>query len=484
MKGFFNYLIKTLSVFCITAFSFCTGQTQENMKPVGILAGDEKKMYEILKECIAEKAINKSALHYFSECVIHDTSDKMTIGAYYYDENYYHENYYSPSSATYYASITFKKTQPEPDLPRGRGSVKTPSYGKPQEATAPPQFYLVVKDANDKRLYSSSYVLQKKSNQPFFTGNYYSESNFSKNVYNGNKVDKDLYPQNFDHAVFVNTFFIIASQKGKYGIQSSKKETMIPFEYESLQVFDNNFLAQKDSKFFLINSKNEKISQEMEKFPSLFEYSTTVNNIPQTKNIFLVKINGKQTFLDRNFNVLKPLVYDKIEYFNTKQLMLLATIDKKQVLVDYYSFKELTPRYDKITNLDNERLLIESNGKKGLADFTGKIILECLYDNIEIPLGSDYYTKPIKLLIEKDKKLALYANGQFLTKFEYDKISFRTNFLIVKKDNRYGTLDMNGNVLIACKYDSTQSNNTGTRLEFIKNGKAFEINENGEILKN
>lgn len=471
--------MKTFYLFCFLLISGLA-KTQEKQIPTEIkaLQGDQKILFNILLECIQIKNPEKESLHIFPEAYIQEDTEKITIGTYYYGKDYYPENSYSPSMATYYAYLSFEKQKPQP---QGNYGTITPHREK-----IFPTYGYGVRDMTKNKSYYGSYesILTKKTDKPVF------KTEFDKISYyadiSHNKVDPAIYPPKYDNVIFVNKSIIIGAKNGKFGIESSDKKLILPFEYEYIQVFGKDFLVKKDSKYFFVNSNNEKISDVFDNFAYPSQYSFLVSSSEEFKNIFPVKINGKSTFINKNYTVLKPLLYDKLQFFKAKPLQFLADADNKQIIIDYHSFKEISPKFDKIGRFDEENFLVENNGKKGITDKNFKFILECIYDKIEFPTSVNVQQPETwKLILEKDKKFAAFnfAKRTFIIKFDYDDINVGDNYIKVKKDGKFGILDFEGKIITPIKFETISWNKKTNRTEAIKNGEILVIDNDGKIVK-
>lgn len=481
MKDFFKNL-KIMKILYLLFFISFFGliKSQEKAVPTDskTLVGDQKILYQLLLECVEIKNPDKKVLHILPETYIVENSEKIKISIYYYGKDYYRENHYSPSMATYNASLTAEKDKP---LPKGAYGTNNPNFDKTK-----PTYGFGIADLNVKKSRYSSppNILTRKSDQPIFKNDLIHLSYSSNESYN--KVDPNLYPQEFGHIAFVNKSFIIANNKGKYGVVSSKKEEILPFEYEQIQIINKDFLVKKESKFFIVNSKNEKVSDVFDEFIPLFTYSIIVQSNPELKHFFQVKIAGKANFIDWNYKILKPSIYDKLQFLKSGPLLFLAEKDHKQVIINYQSFKEISPRFDRIGRFDNVHYEVENNGKKGITDANFKSVLECIYETIEISRNSDLNNpEEFKLIVGKDKKYGAFHLGKkiWIADIQYDSIYIGEKYIIVNKEGKFGTLDLNGKIIIPIKYDSIEFNPKTKQTEAIRKGKISAVDFHGFLVK-
>lgn len=125
------------------------------------------------------------------------------------------------------------------------------------------------------------------------------------------------------------------------------------------------------------------------------------------------------------------------------------------------------------TNIDYELeevgeyqyLKLYENGKYGIIDRSGNILIKAQYEQINIPNPS----KPIFICYESENKTKVLneKNEQLFTKYEEvlplifkeftSEIPFEKSVLQYKKDGKYGLIDFQGNEITSAKYDSIES---------------------------
>ena len=132
-------------------------------------------------------------------------------------------------------------------------------------------------------------------------------------------------------------------------------------------------------------------------------------------------------------------------------IVIFFNTNKKHNLEKY-----VKPEYNYFAMFSNE-------DKAGVVDKTGKLLIEPKYLDIFIPNPS----KDVFVCYENsDKFKILNSKGEELFK-EYDDVSalqtselnldFEKNFLRFKKDDKYGLIDYDGNVIVSANYDELTS---------------------------
>ncbi|WP_298119022.1 hypothetical protein [Flavobacterium sp.] len=123
-------------------------------------------------------------------------------------------------------------------------------------------------------------------------------------------------------------------------------------------------------------------------------------------------------------------------------------------------------------------MIVEENGKLGIVDYAGTVILPIEYDAIN---HTDNYTKEdgFPLLLTKNNKVALYQNRKFYTEFIYDSMTNFFNKIKVELNKKFGLLDDRGIILIPIEYDTIEYNKKTRKIEASKNSiiEYFDFNE-------
>jgi hypothetical protein len=195
-----------------------------------------------------------------------------------------------------------------------------------------------------------------------------------------------------------------------------------------------------------------------------------------------VKIGAKYTLVSNTFEEKLPLIYDKINFFYYKTLpdKLLLQRNGKQVIFDIAKWEETKLIFDKIQVLNSKEMIVEDNGKSGIIDFFGAIILPLEYDSINYL--TNYSKEGIPLVLTKNNKAALYINKTFYTAFEYDSMTSFFSLIKIEKDKKIGLLDAIGNVVLTLDYDTIEYNKKTKKIEATKNS-GIEYFDFKELIK-
>lgn len=202
--------------------------------------------------------------------------------------------------------------------------------------------------------------------------------------------------------------------------------------------------------------------------------------------------NNKWGFVNLDGKVVLDFIYDYIEPFSdikswTKKSNGCAVVGR---IIDNSlkygainsDFKEITDfRFDEVRNFYEGISSVRIGSKWGCINSKGDIIipieftcvLHCINGFIEVGLG-DY---------DGSQFIGHYGfydrNGKKVTKIIYQSLSiFEHNHAVMKKDNKYGLLNIEGYEIIECQYDCLTCVSQNLYLAHLNDVK-FYIDNNG-----
>lgn len=165
------------------------------------------------------------------------------------------------------------------------------------------------------------------------------------------------------------------------------------------------------------------------------------------------------------------------ETFSTK----VINKDNSEILTNYNHVQAIENTDGNDIWYEPNILTFEQDGKYGLIDFDGKLILSAEYDNIYALEGAQK-----NIIIEKDGKKGLVntSMGEIIIKPEYTKIACLTNSYengyIVCKDGKYGIISADAKIIFEPVYDEIKHVVANQYYAVVENGKLKVINELGE----
>jgi hypothetical protein len=458
--------LKTLlfiGFFLIRFLSF--SQQKSDFRPISEMNTDEKEMYAILQKSVSALLNNKPGAKLFPVFKTYEDQKNLIFSSLIYDEPSYNTWDEGSSSATYVVSLFFtKRIEVKESEFSGNGGS---NYGigdsnGDKNNRKPIEFYLAVTYSKSNFSFQDRTLVSVKKDKPYFDSRF-SKVKFMKSTYS-NYVNPLLYKiDKLAHISYIDNEIAIYKKDNLYGIINNKNKIVVPFQYKTLRKYKMGILVTENKTYYFIDSKGNKISKNYDDVMINFN-----QNFDAVLDCFKVKIGDKYTLVSNTFEEKLPLIYDKINFFYYKTLpdKLLVQRNGKQVIFDIAKWEETKLIFDKIQVLDSKEMIVEDNGKSGIIDYVGTIILPLEYDSINYL--TNYSEEGIPLVLTKNNKVALYINRKFYTAFEYDSMTSFFSLIKIEKDKKLGLLDGLGNVVLPIDYDTIEYNKKTKKIDATK----------------
>lgn len=147
--------------------------------------------------------------------------------------------------------------------------------------------------------------------------------------------------------------------------------------------------------------------------------------------------------------------------------------NNKNIFSEYENV-EVISNYNKQNSIfyyDN-CLKVEKNGTYGLIDFSGKQLIDCLYDDI-IPVP---YLKNSLITIKDNKQGLISSTGAVLINNEYTNIAgltekYEDGYIVKGSDNKYGVIGTNKKIIVPVQYDDIKNVHSGNYYIVKENEK-------------
>ncbi len=252
---------------------------------------------------------------------------------------------------------------------------------------------------------------------------------------------------NFSAGFYLLFTFCLFSNSGF----SQKKE---PKDYYVMEV--NSELGQKkfkiDEKIGLMDENDEILIQP--KFDNL-TFLLNGMAIAKKENLWGV--------INQEGKILVPFEYESIDLGNVKQGFPEE---------DYTNFKGVS----RIVNNDTIRLIrVMKNGKQGVVDETGKVVIPCTYLRI-FRLRYQY------IGIENDYKGIASVDGEIIVPPEYNRVTPKDFGFSVEKKGKMGILNKQGREIIPPVYDKLENRMFTMGMSVQMNGKWGYYNGQGILI--
>lgn len=238
---------------------------------------------------------------------------------------------------------------------------------------------------------------------------------------------------------------LIALKNYKYGIITELNEIVLPFEYDGIKILYNNYyIIKKGMKFGLFRSNGNWVTNQFHEDIYLARSSSH----------FLIKDSGLIGLIDTLGNTLVTPEYKSITlisegYETHKERFVVTNQNGKKGLIDFQGKILLPTIYDDIVRKHTDFIIVKANNKLGAFNSKQELLLPLEYDNVN-NLGVRLGFNSIVLRNEKYSMVSL--TGKTLTKQEYSNLECLGDFILTKVQDRIGLLDKNGKVLLANTY--------------------------------
>ena len=270
------------------------------------------------------------------------------------------------------------------------------------------------------------------------------------------------------------TYFSVYKDN-KWGVINSTGNYVIDPSYAEMIVIPNNksgvFICTYDINYetgeyktSVLNGKNEQIFTEYDKVEAISNKDKN-NNLWYEKNVLRVQKDGKYGLINFEGKEVLPINYEEIVAVSEIENSLKVKKDGKYGIVDSEGKIVIEPQYADIDILgkDNKSGFVvkDDSGKYGIVDYSNNQVLEIKYDSIEKIYGNNLYV----VTVEGKQKIVNKENNDVLTTgFDSIKqiLANQENAVVFVKDNKYGVMNLSGEILIDAQYDSLEETKIGT----------------------
>ncbi len=163
-------------------------------------------------------------------------------------------------------------------------------------------------------------------------------------------------------------------------------------------------------------------------------------------NINVVKDNGKKYYTLSIINSSGEMTSNTI----IDNSSLLSVTDSNKYIL--YGSNTLNVYEEKIENYSNNYIVVKSkiNGKYGVVNFSGNLVISCIYDDLYI-IQDEY------ILAKKNGKYGIIDfYNRVIIDFKYDGIDGYNGYFTILKDGKMGVVDKNSNIVVPIFIDVYQ----------------------------
>ena len=269
----------------------------------------------------------------------------------------------------------------------------------------------------------------------------------------------------------------------KWGVINSSGNYVIEPSYSEMIVVPNSklgvFVVTYNTK--VLNEKDEKILTEYENVEAIPNQDKN-GNLCYAKNVLKFQKEGKYGLIDFKGKNILPAEYQEITAISGIENSLKIKKDDKYGIANEEGKIIIEPKYADIDILgkdDKSGFIVKDDlGKYGIINYLNEQVIETQYNSVEKVYGNDLYVVSeggTQKLVNKQSEDVLTTGFDAITQI----LSGEENMVIFRKNNKYGIMDLSGQVKLEAKYDSLKQAKVGLYIA-QRDGKYGIININDE----
>lgn len=319
--------------------------------------------------------------------------------------------------------------------------------------------------------------------------------------YRGTIILKPIYTQLERVTEIANEkgVYFIAFKNGQAGLLKNNKE-ILNYEYEDIQynVLGSIFVTKRNGKYGAVNQEGTTILYP--EYDNVYTGGMYLNAL-KDKDIFIFDLNGNK--IETN-EVSKTKTENANYYITIDKNNKYKVVDSKDNII-------IDKDYTYIEYLPGDYFIVERDSKSGIIDSNGKSVIELKYDSISRINETDIlqmekdknialYNLNMKEIVSmdnaivkevKDEKayILLYSDTDFKYLDKEGNILtsqnlFENNTLFAKNINgKWGFVDKDGNLKVQNDYELVTDFNKYGFAGIKKDDKWGSINQNGEVVQ-
>ena len=262
--------------------------------------------------------------------------------------------------------------------------------------------------------------------------------------------------------VFSLAYYTIYENE-KWGVLDTKGNIIIEPTYEEMIIIPDNtkpvFICTENVNYDnstytskVINEKNQKIYEGYDKVEVIYNHDED-NNLWYENNILKVQKDGKYGLINLEGKELLAPSQDFIEPIVGTKAVFVTTIEGKKGLVDNLGKVIIENKYEQITSLteqyENGFIVKNEQGKYGVINYDKTVALEEKYDEIKNIYGNEMY-----VVKEANTLKIVNTKGETFLENKFEEVKeINLKDITVKVNGKYGVVTINGEERIPAIYD-------------------------------
>lgn len=260
-----------------------------------------------------------------------------------------------------------------------------------------------------------------------------------------------------------NQLFLV-QKLSKQGIIDLEGKQIINTEYDYIFISGNKIIAQKNDENYIFDTMGNKEESKIQE-----ELISTDND-----NYFItIGENEKYGVLNKNGEILINNEYQYIEYAFDDYF--IATKNGKIGVLNYLNEIKIEFKYDVIQKIENTNILQAITTKDNTIELYNKNLEKVTSMKNAIVYNKDNYIE----IVSDNNLIYLNNDGSIISNKE---ILSQNTLLSYKKDDKWGFVDISGEIKIDAIYDMVTEFNSYGFAGIKKDNKWGVININGEVI--
>ena len=262
--------------------------------------------------------------------------------------------------------------------------------------------------------------------------------------------------------VFSLAYYTIYENE-KWGVMDTKGNIIIEPTYEEMIIIPDNtkpvFICTENVNYEngtytskVVNEKNKTIYEEYDKVEVIYNHDEN-NNLWYENNILKVQKDGKYGLINLEGKELLSPSQDAIDVIIGTKSVYVTTIEGKKGLVDNMGKVIIENKYQEITSLtdqyENGFIVKNDQGKYGVINYDTTVALEEKYDEIKNVYGNDKY-----VVKEADVLKIVNTKGESFLENKFEDVKeINLDNITIKQNDKYGVININGEEKLPAIYD-------------------------------
>lgn len=260
-----------------------------------------------------------------------------------------------------------------------------------------------------------------------------------------------------------NSEYFAVYTQDKWGVINQEGEFVITPSYQEMIIVPNSkkdmFLCMYDVDEQTGTYKTKALNNKNEEILTMYDQIEAIENIDKNlnlwyeENVLKVKKNEKYGLIDFAGREILNCEYDKITAMPGIENSIIIEKDGKVGLCNNTGTILIEPKFKEIKNLgENYKegyITVDENNKYGVVNTTKKQVLENKYEYIK-----QLYSTEIFVIKEDNKEQLINTQGEKVLESGFDEIKqILKDAVIFTKDSKYGVMNISSKTVIEPKYE-------------------------------